>query len=218
VPHESSAVMPGITVVGTGTASAAPDVLRLDLGAEVLGRNPQQALTEAGQALERMRTELTNAGIPTADLASGTISLWPRYEDKGKITGYSAELRMTARIRDLDQAGALISRVVGAGGEPARLHGLTFEHSQPAGLLAIAREAAWRDAEATGRQYAALADRELGPVQAVTETPVDGPVVPVLRTAMFAAEAVPIEPGVSAVTVRVQVCYAIAGPPQNPQE
>jgi uncharacterized protein YggE len=212
VPQESSADAQGITVVATGTASAPPDVLRLDLGAEALGQNPQIALTEAGQALERMRTELSNAGVAAADLTSGTISLWPQHEDKGKISGYSATLRMSARIRDLDQAGALISRVVGAGGEPARLDGLTFEHSQPAGLLATAREAGWRDAEAAGRQYAALAGRELGPVLAVIETPVDGPVQPVFRAAMATlAEAVPIEPGVSAVTVRVQVRYAFAG-------
>lgn len=204
---------PGVTVVGVGTASATPDVLRLDLGAEVLGRDPQQALAEAGQALDGMRAALTSAGVAAADLTSGTVSLWPRYEDKGKIAGYAAEMRMSAKLRDLSEAGALISRVVRAGGMPARLHGLSFEHSEPSGLLAAARAAAWRDAEAAARQYATLAGLALGAVRSVEETPADGPIQPImLRGAMGAsAEAMPIEPGQSEVTVRVQVRYAFAG-------
>ena len=208
----------GITITGTGTASAAPDLLRLDVGGEAVGRTPEQALTEAGQGLDRMRAALQAGGVAAADLTSGTMSLWPRYEDKGKISGYVAELRMSARLRDLSNAGELISQAVAAGGTPARLHGMSFEHSEPSGLLARARSAAWRDAEAAARQYAGLAGRQLGPVLSVTESPGGEPVVPVLRGAVsaLAAESVPIEPGLAEVSVRVEIRYDITGAAAEP--
>lgn len=204
----------GVTVTGTGHAAAAPDVLRLELGAEMVGRSPQEALTEAGRALDQMRSTLRHAGVADPDLTSGTMSLWPRYEEKGKVSGYSAELRLTARLRDLGAAGELVSKTVLAGGKPARLHGMSFEHSDPTGLYEAAREAAWRSAEASARQYAQLAGRDLGPVLSVAETPGNGPVHPVLLRGadMAMAEAVPIEPGSTAVTVRVEVRYAFAVP------
>jgi hypothetical protein len=203
----------GITVLGTGTAAATPDVLRLELGAEVLGQNPQQALAAASRALDLMRAELAGAGVAGSDLTSGSISLWPRHEEHGKLAGYAADLRMSARLRELTEAGTLISRVVAAGGEPARLHGLSFEHSEPAGLVAAARAAAWRDAEASARQYAELSGQPLGDVLGIAESPGAGPIRPVLlRGGMgAAAEAVPIEPGETEVTVRVEVRYAFAG-------
>lgn len=206
----------GITVLGTGTAAAIPDVLRLELGAEVLAPNPQQALTEASRALDRMRTELTEAGVAAADLTSGTVSLCPRYEryeEHGKLLGYAANLPMSAKLRDLTEAGTLISRVIAAGGEPARLHGLSFEHSEPAGLVAAARADAWREAEAIARQYADLSGQPLGEVLSVTESPREGPIpLAALRGGMGAtADAVPIEPGEAAVTVRVEVRFAFAG-------
>ncbi|MGH8833597.1 MAG: SIMPL domain-containing protein [Actinomycetes bacterium] len=203
----------GITVLGTGTAAATPDVLRLELGAEVLGQNPQQALAAASRALDLMRAELAGAGVAGSDLTSRSISLWPRHEEHGKLAGYAADLRMSARLRELTEAGTLISRVVAAGGEPARLHGLSFEHSEPAGLVAAARAAAWRDAEASARQYAELSGQPLGDVLGIAESPGAGPIRPVLlRGGMgAAAEAVPIEPGETEVTVRVEVRYAFAG-------
>jgi uncharacterized protein YggE len=213
---EGAAVPYGITALGTGTAAAIPDVLRLELGAEVLAPNPQQALTQASRALDRMRSELTGAGVAAADLTSGTVSLWPRYErheEHGKLLGYAANLPMSAKLRDLTEVGTLISRVIAAGGEPARLHGLSFEHSEPATLVAAARAAAWRDAEAIARQYADLSGQPLGEVLSVTESPGVEPIRPaVLRVGMgTTAEAVPIEPGEAAVTVRVEVRFAFAG-------
>lgn len=203
----------GITVLGTGTAAATPDVLRLELGVEVLAPNPQQALTDASHALDLMRAELTGAGVAAGDLTSGSISLWPRYErheEHGKLIGYAADLRLSAKLRELTEAGTLISRVIAAGGEPARLHGLSFEHSEPAGLIAAARAAAWRDAQAVALQYAELSGQPLGEVLEVVESA--GRAGPVLLRAGIEATtaAVPIEPGESAVTVRVEVRYAFA--------
>lgn len=203
----------GVTVLGTGTAAAIPDVLRLELGAEVVAQNPQQALAAASRALGLMRAELAGARVAATDLISGGISLWPRYEEHGKLAGYAADLRMSAKLRELTEVGTLISRVIAAGGEPARLHGLSFEHSEPARLIAMARTAAWRDAEAIARQYAELSGQPLGEVLEIAESPGAGPIRPVLLRGGLgaAADAVPIEPGEAEVTVRVEVRYAFAG-------
>jgi uncharacterized protein YggE len=50
------------------------------------------------------------------------------------------------------------------------VHDVSFRHSDPSGLFAGARDAAWADALARASQLAALAGRELGDVLAIDET------------------------------------------------
>ncbi len=197
----------GVTVTGAGTAAAPPDVMHLELAAEAEATGVQEALDQASAALERMRRALLGQGVDAADVASGPIGVNPRYDQKSRVCGYAAELRLRVMLRDLATAGSVLSAAVAAGGNAARVYSMSLEHSDPAELLRRAREAAWQDAHARAVQYARLAGRELGDVVAVTESP-DGP-QPIPRAAYFAelsgaaVASVPVEAGTSTVTVRV---------------
>jgi uncharacterized protein len=202
----------GITVTGVGLATAPPNVFRLDLGAQVVAESATAALRGAGQALDRMRSVLITGGVAREDLASGAINLWPEHGDQGRaISGYTATLRLTARIRDLDKAGMLLAETVAAGGDASRLEGATFEYADPAALLNGAREAAWRDAEDKAAKYAALSGRSLGRIVAISEQVHGGGPSPMPRVMSVAtAETVPVEPGTSSVTVQVDARWEFA--------
>ena len=74
-------------------------------------------------------------------------------------------------------------------------------------MLALAREAAFLDAQATARQYAELAGRELGPVLKIRES--GGHVAPRQMRATAAGASVEMAPGESELTASVTVRWRL---------
>jgi uncharacterized protein YggE len=201
----------GLTVTGVGSAAAPPNVFWVDLAAQVDADRANAALRGAGEALDRMRAALLDGGVVREDLATGWINLWPKHAENGAtIAGYTATLQLTARTRDLDRAGTLLAEAVAAGGDASRIEGASFEYDDQSALLTGAQEAAWRDAEAKAAHYAALSGRSLGRVVAVSAHPAGVAPVPRMKLLAGSADAVPIEPGTSAVTVHVEVRWEFA--------
>ena len=202
----------GITVTGVGTATASPNMFRLDLGTQVTSETATGALRGAGDALDQMRKVLIDGGVGRGDIGSSGINLWPQHSPDGHaITGYTAMLRLTVRIKDVERMGALLAETVAAGGDASRLDAANFEYDDPSALLSGAREAAWRDAEAKALQYSRLAGRSLGAVVGVSERVADGGPAPMPRMKLVAAaaDAVPVEPGTTSVTVHVDVRWTL---------
>lgn len=201
----------GITVTGVGAVAAPPNVFRVALAAQFVAGDPNAALRGAGEALDRMRTTLLDGGVAREDLASGRIDLWPKYGENGTtIAGFTATLQLTARTRNLDRAGTLLAETIAAGGNASRIEGASFEYDDQSALLTGARAAAWRDAEAKAAHYAALSGRPLGRVVAVSEHPAGVAPVPRMKLLAGSADAVPVEPGTSSVTVQVDVRWEFA--------
>lgn len=74
----------GIRVVGVGTASGAPDILRFTVGVEVTADTVDAALSSANQAGSRMIATLKEAGVAPKDLQTASVQIQPRYSDKGR--------------------------------------------------------------------------------------------------------------------------------------
>jgi uncharacterized protein len=196
-----------VTVAGVGRAAGVPDVLRLQCGAEAEASSAEEALDRCSAGLARMRDVLTAAGVTTEDLVSSGLSL---YHDAHRAR-FTARLGLRATVRDVSAAGRLVTEVVRAGGDTARLDSVAFEHSDPISLDQQARSAAFDEARARASQYAELAGASLGAVQSVEEALSSPGVVPRLgRMSLAAAEAsVPIEPGTAEVQVRVEVRWEL---------
>jgi uncharacterized protein YggE len=200
---------PGITVIGSGSAAAAPDVLVLQLGAEVRHPNVSAALEQASAALSAMVARLRAAGVPDADLHTSGASVWSQTDQQGRLAGHVANQQLTAKLRDLAAAGNLVVEVVAAGGEAARLHGLAFAFDDDAALRAQAREQAFADARAKAGQYAELAGRALGPVRRVSEQ--SGQHRPMrMPFAATATASMPVEAGSQEITATVEVEWTFA--------
>jgi hypothetical protein len=204
-------VAKGIWVTGLGSASGLRDECRISAGVEVRRSSAGAALTESAAALEAMRQVALAAGLNPADLTTSQVSLSPVYDQYPVVSGFTAALSLVVRTRDIATAGRLLGQLVAVAGDEARLHGVSFSHSDPSQLMRQARDAAWADALARATQLAALAGRELGDVLAVTEAV--GQVVPRPRggpmMAMASAPEVPLDGGEGEVNVSLTVGWAL---------
>ena len=204
---------PGIRVVGEGTVSGTPDVLRFTVGVEVTADTVDAALSSANATARRMIDVLRQRGIAEEDLQTASVQVHPRYDDKGQqINGYVVRQDLLVKVTDLDAAGGLITAAVEAGGDAARLSGVSFALEDNEALLAAARDEAYAQARAKAEQYARLAGKELGDVVSVAEDVQHADPMEFGRMsadAALAASDVPIAPGSTDVSVRADVRWAL---------
>jgi uncharacterized protein YggE len=202
----------GVQVQGVGTATGTPDVLHVTVGVETGASSVGEALESAGTAARRVLGALHDKGVADADVQTANVHVYPRYDGNGQeITGYLAGQDLAVTLRDLGAAGATITAAVAAGGNAARLQGISYELDDDTALRAVARTAAFADARVRAEQYAQLAGRRLGDVVLVTEqVSASGPVPMAAGDAAAASAAVPIAPGSTDVTVTAEVRWSLA--------
>jgi uncharacterized protein YggE len=196
-----------VLVSGTGQVLGMPDMLRADFGAEARGASVDEALRSANGALARIRDALVKAGVDRADMQTADVEIFPRYKRGSGISGYQVNHQLTVKIRQLDKAGATLSAAVDAGGNAARLSGVSFAIEDDSALLAEARKKAFNDAKAKAELYGQQAGRPLGQVVSVTETVREARPYPSAESAVLAS-AVPLEPGRQRLAVTVTVEWA----------
>ena len=208
---EADAAQAGIAVGGVGTASGTPDVLRLSVAAEVTAGTVDEALSSADEAARRVMEAVSAAGVAGEDVQTADVSIHPRYSDRGEsITGYTARHGLRVTLRDVAGAGAVISAVAEAGGDAARVEGVSFELEDDAAVQARAREAAFADARRKAEQYAELVGRELGEVVSVRENVRSADPMPFARAEAAALDAaVALQPGSTEVTVTAEVLWSL---------
>jgi uncharacterized protein YggE len=206
-----------VLVDGTGEAYGSPDTLAADLAVETTAATVGQALDRANVAATRMRDTLVRAGIARADLQTSSISIGPKVNEAQAIIGYTVSQGLTAKIRNLRRAGEILSAAIAAGGDAARLHGVSFAIDNDAALLATARRNAFADARRKAQLYAREAGRRLGRVLRVSETAPScgGCVGQDSSFAMGGGSRVPIEPGRQRLSVTVTVEWALDPRPRH---
>ena len=214
----STADQPMVTVLGEGLASAVPDTALLHLGVETRGTTPGEALEACSRALDQVIAAVRAAGVESPRLATGELSVHSDWEvgpqGQQRAAGYRAAARLTARLDAPARAGQVATAAVTAGGEAARVHGLALVVGDQAGVLADAREAAWRDARGRAEQYAALAGVALGRVLRIEEVAGGRHVQPLTMGFAAAAAAGPaVEVGEAEVGARVAVTWALLDAP-----
>ncbi|HEX6886889.1 MAG TPA: SIMPL domain-containing protein [Candidatus Nanopelagicales bacterium] len=203
----------GIWVTGSGSAAGPRDECSITVGAEVRRATADAALQAVAEATAALRGVLEDAAIPAAAIATSAVSLNPVYEQYPTVAGYQAAIQLTARTADLDGVGPLLTALVVAGGDAARISEVAYRHRDSTGLLRAARDAAWADAVAKASQLAGLAGRELGDVLAIDETVgAARPPMPV-RMAAAAADAegtrLALDAGEGAVSVTLTVGWSM---------
>jgi uncharacterized protein len=206
----ATGTLPGITVVGTGTARAVPDVADWSFGVQAEAETASAALEDASEATRRIIEALRDEGIAQEDLRTEQISLWPRTTNDGRaVIGYTASSSVHATVRDLDKAGAVVDAAVQAGGN--QVYGPSLRVSDSRAQYRAAAEAAVDDARARAEALTAKAGLTLGAPVAIVESG-GGVPGPLYDRAMAGAEAagVPIEPGVNEITATLTVTFAIS--------
>ncbi|XVU28797.1 SIMPL domain-containing protein [Actinoplanes sp. CA-054009] len=198
-----------VVVSGTGAVYGEPDLLTADFGVEGSAPTVDAALTTAGTAATRMRDALVRAGLAKADLQTSNATISSRTNDKQEITGYTVSQGLTAKIRDLLQAGPLLSAAVAAGGDASRLNGVSFSIEDDAALMTEARKKAFADARGKAELYAGAAGRKLGRVVQVSESAPSWGGGPMAQDSMGASAArFVVEPGRQRLSATVTVEWA----------
>lgn len=199
-----------VSVTGTGTAEAAPDLMVVSVGVECRADSVENAFARAGTGSSAVTAAFRQHGVADSDMRTTGLNVradlvWREGEGQ-RVTGYVAASTLTVRLRVLGTASAAISEAVQAGGNDARLNGVELAFSDDADVRARAREAAWLDALSSARQYARLASARLGRVLSVADIPaVQGP-IPLARIQRAAAvESPSVEAGESAVAAAITV-------------
>lgn len=210
-----SAGQEGVTVVGTGSASADPEVAYVTLGVELQGEDPSAIVDEAAREIDDVIAAMEGMGIAEEDIETTSYRLWVetvREPETGRPSGemvYHVSHQIKVTLRDIESAGDLLAAGVEAGANTVSNINFSVEDSDA--LLEEARQLALADAEVKAQQIADGLDISLGEPIAVMETSGGTPRPVELAAGAREAEiaAPSISPGAFSVSVSVQVVYAI---------
>ena len=195
-----------ITVTGSGTARGVPDTAVFSFGVETDGTTARLASAANAEQMRRVIAALVAAGDERADLQTQDVSLYPRRDDSGAGSGFTASSSVSATVRDISRAGKAVDAAVAAGGN--QVSGPQFERSSRAGLYREALRSAFADAKAKAQALAAEAGAELGQAMRIHED--SSAAEPVYPMAMRAEAPTPVEPGTQEVQAAVTVTFALA--------
>ncbi len=204
----------GIWVTGQGTVMAIPDIVTLSLGVEAQEASVAEAQDKASGAMEEVMTALTDSGVAGEDIQTQyfnirQITRWDGKEEEEIVVGYQVTNVVTAKIRVIEEVGAIIDAVVEAGGDFTRINSISFSVDDPSDYYAQAREKAVTEAKAKAEQLSELAGVTLGKPTYISE----GTLSPIYsHDYMYgiekAASETPISPGEIEISLTIQVAYA----------
>ena len=199
----------GITVVGTGSASAVPDEAEWSFGVRAEADTAAGAMNQAATVSKRVVDALKNAGIQGEDLRTESVSLYPQQDEMGQnIIGYSASSTVHATMK-ISKAGQIIDRVVAAGAN--EIYGPNLRVSNSDEQYAQAVDEAFDDARSRAEAVAAKAGLTLGGPVAIVEGGGGGMPIPYYGRALADdAAGMEIEPGQQDIQASLTVTFAIS--------
>jgi uncharacterized protein YggE len=200
-----------ITTRGVGTVTGTPDTLTVVLGVQTRAATAADALADNNARATGLLDVLRSRGVAAADLRTSGLQIFPTFENDGRISGYEVTNEVTATLRDVAGAGALVDAAAQAAGDAVRVRQITFGIDDDAEPRARARADAVRQAVTQARQLADAAEVGLGPILSITEVTESRPPIPITRDSAEAAQAsVPLEPGTQDVSVTVEVVHGVS--------
>lgn len=226
------ATVPIITVTGHGTASTPPDSGEFTAGVEVVTSDIATAQSEATQRMTAVLEALRASGIPEAAIQTVGFRVEVIGPEDGPPTpvavagsavepaaatvgtpapapprGFRVVNEVRVTVADLERLGEEINTALASGANTISSIELTAE--DPSAAQRQARTLAIEDAHTTAEDLAAAAQRQLGDVLKIVEADASSPPQPVIAEAQMAAEAVPIAPGQTELSVTVHVTYRL---------
>ena len=200
-----------VTVVGTGTVAAAPDMAEVTLGVVTQAPTAAAALAANTQAMERLTPALTGLGIEARDIQTTGFTVSPlrrqgREGQAPEITGFEVTNQVRVKVRELARLGRVLDVQVGQGAN--LVHGVHFGLRDPVPLHDEARKRAMADARRKAELYATAAALKVGRVVSVLE---HGAATPraAMAPRMTMSAAVPIAPGEQEIAVSVTVTFTL---------
>lgn len=203
---------PTLTVTGTGSVEAAPDLATVSLGVTTSGATGGAAMSANTDALTAVIARLKAAGVEDRDIQTSNLSLNPNWVTNAagtanEIQGFIATNMVTVRIRDLTRTGTVLDAAVADGANA--LNGLSFGLQDPRPRQDEARRKAVADAVAIATLLSDAAGTKLGPILSIHEGGAAEPFPGPMYRTMADAAAVPVEAGSLDISASVTIVFAI---------
>ena len=217
--HETSYLEPPrtLTVSGDGAASAAPDIVDIQLGVETIDESPKTAIDDNTSTMQSVIEALTDLEVAEDDIQTRSFNMWVEqiYDEDGP-TGeflYHVVNQVSVRVRDIDNTGDVLGAALGAGANTVR--GISFGVEDTQALEEAARDAAVDNALAKAEQLAERLGVAVGSPRHIAEISGGFPEsVRVERAMAFdsAGGSVPVSPGDFTIRVSVNITFDIELP------
>ncbi|HXY58815.1 MAG TPA: SIMPL domain-containing protein [Methylocystis sp.] len=206
---------PHISIQGEAMLEARPDIAILSLGVVNEAATADAATAENAAPTTAVVQELKALGVDPKDIKTANLSVAPivvedrdpttRALIKRAVTGYRASHMLRIQFREVDKAGLIVAKVVASGAN--QFQGLAFRLSDEAARTDVLRAKAVAEAKRRAELYANGVGMKLGRVLALepeAERLMRGEAdLPMARAPAAPAPAIPIEPGVVALTATV---------------
>ena len=161
----------GILTVGDATVKVKPDVALLGMGATAQADTAERAQALVAQRIDKILAQAKALGFADKDVKTVGYNISPQYAyDQGKaprIPGYQAMQMLQLTLRQVDQAGTALDKLVQNDG--ATNASVTFSLDDPKAAQAEARKLAITDARSKADAMAQTAGVRVGRILAISD-------------------------------------------------
>ncbi len=145
-----------ITVEAQGKVTAKPDVAMTRMGMSAEGETVVEAQAANGAVMNELIAKLKELGIAEDDIQTTDYNIFPRYEyteeDGRELRGYQVSQNVTVKIREIDNANAVLALAGEVGAN--NVSGIDFTLDDREVYLDEAREEAMRKLQQKSRTLA----------------------------------------------------------------
>ncbi|OGB74271.1 hypothetical protein A2V68_00705 [candidate division Kazan bacterium RBG_13_50_9] len=162
----------GLSVTGTGTAYATPDVAKVDFAVSTQAKNVADAQATNADTLAKIKNEISRFNIEAKDIQTIQYSVSPDYDyyptRSPQLRGYTAYHMIELTVRNLEDADAIVQTIGSAGATD--INNIRFTVDDPTEIQNEAREEAIAKAKDQAEQLAKLSGAKLGKILSIKES------------------------------------------------
>lgn len=206
-----------ISVSGTITKTASPELAYVTLSIETIGKSASKSQSDNAVLANKVMDALRNAGIAAEDIETAAYNLREEFEwneslRKSESVGYRTTNSITAKVRNLNNVGSVIDVAVQAGANSVSGVSFALTKETEAELKTAALQEAAANAQAKAQSIASGLGIGVGQVYSASES--SSYVVPYYAKnyameSAGAAAPTPISPGEIEFTATVSVQFEI---------
>jgi uncharacterized protein YggE len=203
-----------LDVSGNGTVYLTPDIAYLYIGVHTEEPAIATAVSNNNTQTTALVDALKNAGVAEVDIQTSNFSVYKSYDkltDQQTGTPYAVDNTVYVTVRDLTTLGSLLNTAVEAGAN--NINSITFDVADKTAAMTQARQKAMANASSLASELAQTAGVQLAEIQNVSYS--DNSPNPYSYGmgggggAAAPNASVPIQPGLTQITVTVSVTYSI---------
>jgi len=164
------AMIPQISVVGSGLVYATPDIAYINVGVRSQADTVAEALELNNAQATAIKDTMVAQGVDEKDIQTSSFNVYPQsdYDFQGAITRtyFSVENNVYVTVRNLESLGVVLDAVAKSGAN--NIYGITFDVQDKTEAQSTARTMAVESARMQAQELAVAAGVELGDILSIS--------------------------------------------------